>query len=166
MTIKHLGGIFGRNPTFNEVTVDGGIYFEQGQTGNFLDDYEEGTFTPFIEGTSSSGTYSYSAQTGTYTKVGNLVTIVIGLGGITADVAGSGSLKISGIPFVASETSIGTAWVRTINFDGNATYLVPFISLSTIFIYEVLDNAAGGSLNVADIVSGSSQISITLTYRV
>ena len=26
MTIKHLGGVFGRNPTFNEVTADGNFY--------------------------------------------------------------------------------------------------------------------------------------------
>ena len=28
MTIKHLGGVFGRNPTFNDVTIEGTLTFE------------------------------------------------------------------------------------------------------------------------------------------
>lgn len=28
MTIKHLGGVFGRNPTFNDVTIEGQLTFE------------------------------------------------------------------------------------------------------------------------------------------
>ena len=46
MTIKHLGGIFGRNPTFNDVTIDGGIYIGGEASGNYFDDYEQGTWTP------------------------------------------------------------------------------------------------------------------------
>ena len=30
MTIKHLGGVFGRNPTFNDVTIEGELIFEGG----------------------------------------------------------------------------------------------------------------------------------------
>ena len=28
MTIKQLGGVFGRNPTFNDVTIEGQLTFE------------------------------------------------------------------------------------------------------------------------------------------
>ena len=53
MTIKHLGGIFGRNPTFNDVTVDGGIYIGGNTSSNLLDDYEEGLHTATLTPTTS-----------------------------------------------------------------------------------------------------------------
>ena len=70
MTIKHLGGIFGRNPTFNEVNVDGNIIMANGSgidfsatsgtgTSELFDDYEEGTWTPSVTGGSISGTCLY-----------------------------------------------------------------------------------------------------------
>ena len=74
MTIKHLGGIFGRNPTFNDVTIDGGIYFEDGQAGNYLDDYEEGTWTGTLIGDTAAPSSSVTA-TGTYTKIGRQVIV-------------------------------------------------------------------------------------------
>ena len=56
MTIKQLGGIFGRNPTFNNVTVDGGIYIGGETSSNLLDDYEEGAWTPTLEATDGAFT--------------------------------------------------------------------------------------------------------------
>jgi len=66
---------------------------------NALDDYEEGTFTPTIIGTTTAGTATYTGQAGKYTKVGNLVTCLIYLnysGG-----TGAGNLRIAGLPFAA-----------------------------------------------------------------
>jgi hypothetical protein len=40
---------------------------------NTLDDYEEGTFTPTVIGGTTAGTGTYNTQTGSYTKVGRLV---------------------------------------------------------------------------------------------
>jgi hypothetical protein len=53
----------------------GGIQFN-GDTSaaNALDDYEEGTFTPVIQGASTAGTGTYTVQVGRYTKIGNIVT--------------------------------------------------------------------------------------------
>ena len=245
MTIKQQGGIFGRNPSFNDLeaeqaTVNGRVniqsnrpqifLYEQDRTdnnarievtgdnlrfsqvddenssvvprvilemdtGNFtvndgnlvigtsgkgidfsvtsgtgtselFSDYEEGTFTPVVGGTSSAGTYTYGTQSGVYTKVGDLVTVTINLVDITASVAGSGVMEISGLPFSASGTHVGSVWARSINFDNSAAYLVPYISGSDIYINEVVDNASGSSVNIADITSGSSRLYITLTYKV
>jgi filamentous hemagglutinin family protein len=75
MTIKKMGGIFGRNPTFNEVTIDGaitangnivmangkGIDFSATAgtgTSELFNDYEEGTWTPTLVGNTSAGTYN------------------------------------------------------------------------------------------------------------
>ena len=76
-----------------------------GSDANTLDDYEEGTFTLSIESHTEHGTgYSqtYSANTGSYVKVGSLVTC-----GGYFDVSSTGTLtsshntRITGFPFTA-----------------------------------------------------------------
>jgi hypothetical protein len=64
---------------------------------NTLDDYETGTWTPTL-----GGTTTYSAQTGTYTKVGNLVKLKFDLE-ITSIGTGSTS-QITGAPFPSANT--------------------------------------------------------------
>lgn len=78
-----------------------------GMTSELLDDYEEGTFSPVVIGTSSAGTATYSAQFGKYTKVGRLVTVEIYLnwsGG-----TGTGSLAFGGLPFAIGSNVFGSA---------------------------------------------------------
>lgn len=96
MTIKHLGGIFGRNPTFNEVTVDGGIYIGNNSNGSLLDDYEEGTWTP-VDG--SGAGLTFSSATGTYTKIGNTVRVTASFA-YPSNTDSSNTL-VSGLPFTA-----------------------------------------------------------------
>ncbi len=66
-------------------------------TANELDDYEEGTFTPTVIGSTTAGTATYSTQSGIYTKIGRLVTATIFLG--YAGGTGTGDLSLSGLPF-------------------------------------------------------------------
>ena len=71
-----------------------------GMTSELLNDYEEGTFTPTIIGATSAGTGTYSTQTGTYTKVGRLVSVQIILTW-TAH-TGTGAMKVAGLPFTVA----------------------------------------------------------------
>ena len=71
---------------------------------NTLDDYEEGTWTPVINGTSTAGTASYSPQNGKYTKIGRLVFVelyIVWTGG-----TGSGDLSIGGLPFTSTNNTL------------------------------------------------------------
>jgi hypothetical protein len=62
-----------------------------------LNDYEEGTFTPSV--TSTSGTITtVGATTGQYTKIGDLVTVIVYLP-ITTNGTGAGLIKVSNMPF-------------------------------------------------------------------
>jgi hypothetical protein len=70
-----------------------------GSSSALLDDYEEGTWTPTIYGTTTAGTTTYFQQVGTYTKVGRLVTVQIFLN-ITGQ-TGAGSVRLGGLPFTA-----------------------------------------------------------------
>jgi hypothetical protein len=70
---------------------------------NELDDYEEGTFTPTITGSTTTGAATYTIRSGIYTKVGRLVTYTMYLnwsGG-----TGTGNLLISNLPFTVANIS-------------------------------------------------------------
>jgi hypothetical protein len=69
---------------------------------NTLDDYEEGTFTATITGSTTAGTASYTAQTGYYTKIGNTVAISLYIDWSSG--TGTGGLRISGFPFTSASS--------------------------------------------------------------
>lgn len=83
----------------------GGIKFPAAQVSsadaNTLDDYEEGTWTPVIRGSTTAGLFTYSTQQGIYTKIGRLVTVHVNLVVNTVTTAAAGNLEISGLPFNA-----------------------------------------------------------------
>lgn len=86
-----------------EVRIDpDGLKFN-GDTAadNALSDYEEGTFTPQYAPTGGSfASIGYASQTGTYTKIGDVVTIHILIKTSSVDLTGaSGAVTITGIPF-------------------------------------------------------------------
>jgi len=68
---------------------------------NALDDYEEGTFTPYMRGTGGSvGTYAQFNLSGTYTKIGNVV--YFSLQSVLSNKGSySGDFKWGGLPFTA-----------------------------------------------------------------
>jgi hypothetical protein len=70
---------------------------------NTLDDYEEGSFTPTVIGTTTAGTASYAAQKGIYTKIGNVVYFSIALNWNSG--TGTGNLRMSGLPFTTRNDS-------------------------------------------------------------
>ena len=72
---------------------------------NALDDYEEGTFTPSIVGTSTAGTATYgtNGQQGRYTKIGNRVFFDLYLAWSAH--TGTGDLQINGMPFTVQNTT-------------------------------------------------------------
>lgn len=74
-----------------------------------LDDYEEGTFTPSLTfATPGTSSFSYSVQSGWYTKIGRMVHYRLELR-LTAFSKGtaSGDLRISGLPFTSANFGAG-----------------------------------------------------------
>ena len=81
-----------------------------GMTAELLDDYEEGSFTPIIGGSSGNGSLSYSTQAGTYTRIGRAVNfnlVVIASSGVSG---GGGTLQIDGLPYSARAASSGQVY--------------------------------------------------------
>jgi hypothetical protein len=72
---------------------------------NALDDYEEGTFTPSFEGTTTNPTITAGNFLGRYTKIGRVVSVEIQWQFLTYT-GGSGVIVLRNMPF--TNTSLGT----------------------------------------------------------
>jgi hypothetical protein len=92
------------------IIPSGGITFN-GDTAaaNALDDYEEGTWTPVLRQDGTPNTATYTTQSGTYTKIGNIVTVFYDIN-TSSITAGSGFLNIGDLPFTVSGTMAGYSY--------------------------------------------------------
>ncbi len=166
MTIKHTGGIFGRNPTFNNVTIDGGAFIGGTAAGNKLDDYEEGTWTPTVTGaTSGSATVTTTAHAN-YTKIGNMVIarcyIVVDFSSHTV----SGDVQIGGLPFSAATNN---EQMSTITFCNWLTADETDITLSARIVTanaKLLKGSSSTAITNSDLISSSGgTIMFGLIYK-
>ena len=75
----------------------GGISFN-GDTAaaNALDDYEEGTFTPILQGAATTGTTA--SGSGTYVKIGQTVTFSLRFDAVSLS-GGAGQIQLTGLPY-------------------------------------------------------------------
>ena len=120
------GKIYMNNGNLQFGNASNGIDFSNssggGSTSSLLDDYEQGTFTPKFGGTSNSSTY-YVDGTGTYKKIGNVVTVQIRFNGVDLNNSASGDAKIFNMPFTAGRnpTNGSTGTTTDVQY-----YNVPF----------------------------------------
>ncbi len=105
-----------------------GIYMDGGTgSANHLDDYEEGTFTPTFTGA------SLSTATGSYTKIGNQVTVhfrVITTGGLPSGVS---QVQVGNLPFTIATNfgGVGGLYVGPSNVSsatGGGGTIVPYVT--------------------------------------
>ena len=86
----------------------GGIYLGGTGSANYLDDYEEGDWTPSLLG-GSNGAGGYSIRDGSYVKIGRMVHVNFGMA-ITSKGSMSGDLNVGSLPFtvqhIINDTSI------------------------------------------------------------
>lgn len=128
--------------------------------------YVQGTWTPTIGGTGGQSGQVYSSQSGTYTKIGNVVVfrcavVLSTLGSIT------GQVQIAGLPFTVS----GTVYV-TLGWDAMTTSYVNMsgfaLTGTTTIVLRGITAAATSSLSAiaqADL-SNTSGLFASGTYFV
>jgi hypothetical protein len=145
----------------------GGIQFN-GDTAaaNALDDYEEGTFTPSMTFGGGSSGISYFDRIGNYTKIGSQVTCTIYLA-LTGVGSSTGTAKITGLPFTASNANRGIAAASTIRF--NSIVFVGQLGVQGQTNGTVIDffqtTEAGVSSALTNLnFNSSSEMVITITY--
>ena len=153
-------------------TSGAGITFPATQSAstdaNTLDDYEEGTWTGELRGSSARATTPVTT-TGYYTKIGRQVTLTICF--FAVDTTGaSGDMQITGVPFASGGT------VNVMRFSGS----VQSYGLAIPAAYNCADFNGGGSTTIlfqsftnngnwqnAQITAGASKFLITtITYFV
>ena len=167
------------NPTgafvFNggTTTADGiGITFPATQVAssnaNTLDDYEQGTWTPAVRGSNTAGTYTTTAVSGTYTKIGNMVVACGRIEGFSAASGGVGYAQITGLPFQNANSA--TCAVRYDYMTVNASTIdvhLEFISSSgqtTLNFRENYNNSSGLDTPISSITTSTAFIIFTMTY--
>jgi len=83
---------------FSDLYLAGGVYLGGTGAANYLDDYEEGTWTPSATSANGDAVVSTSIESATYTKVGNLVNVRCYIT-LTVTSVGTGNARITGLPF-------------------------------------------------------------------
>ena len=101
---------------FRDLYLSGGVRFDA--TGEFLDDYEEGTWTPYLaRWTGGAITASYSSV-GRYTKIGRMVTLSFDINVSSISSQGSSIAYIGGAPYNNNASHnyyyTGTFGIRTV----------------------------------------------------
>ena len=148
-----------------------GMHFGGTGSANQFDDYEEGTWTPVVRGSSPNGTYTTTTTYAKYTKVGRVVTAAAYLGNINQSSAGGGYVQITGLPFAkeANHYSSGACWISQWNYPSTvrsfAIEPISYVSAGSVFYVHLgHDNTGASNLLISELVNGSSDIGLTVTY--
>jgi len=160
------------NSEYARIDANGIKFNGDSAAANALDDYEEGTWSPAIDKNASSMSgVSYTDTSGTYTKVGRLVTVWFDITVTGGGTSGSGTPYITQLPFVALYGSgsgnqnggYGAPQFRDMTLThgdmrtyGNSSY----IANSQIYLQHFNSSAS----TVASSLNGSGRITGQATY--
>jgi hypothetical protein len=124
---------------------------------NTLDDYEEGTWTIAIQGSSTNPTVGYNFRVGTYVKVGKNVTLN-GHFRTSSVSGGSGDVWITGLPFAVDNTSsyttVGVCYMFStstskypyyVRLDNGTNYLTLYYGSGTVQSTSLVVSDLGAS---------------------
>ncbi|NDG33136.1 hypothetical protein EB118_24095 [bacterium] len=141
-------------------------------TSELLNDYEEGTWTPVVNGTGSSPTVSYSSRTGSYTKIGRLLFLTCDIR-ISGYSGGSGDFIITGVPFLSAgaTTSWGTGVIRDcdalgLNAQTNTVSFWASDSAGTLIVQTMAGTINLAAAAVALSSVGAGRFNGTIVYLV
>lgn len=161
----HPGGVASFN---NGIELGSGL---DATTANTLDDYEEGTWTPVIQDTSSGAVATMNTgagNLGAYTKVGRNVSIyahivVSSLGDCT------GPIRLIGLPFTNINSQSGRAGMAVglaLNLDITAgNNITGYVELNQSFIeLNIFDSTGGTSALTAEELSADGVFFFGCTY--
>lgn len=150
--------------TLNLDTSNGTITFPDSggsgtATGNILQDYEEGTWTPSL-----GGTATYTTRVGRYTKIGRMVYVSCR---IVVNAIGTGStVTISGLPFTTANTSYQILPVGRMSGGANSVVslvAVCNISATTVTLYSRLTAASADG--TSSIFTSGTDVSFSGWYE-
>jgi hypothetical protein len=137
----------------------------------FLNDYEDGTWTPVLISGGSTNPTGGGAQapSGRYTKIGNRVWVTFYVGRSWTNTP-AGGILISGLPYTILDNTNGyyTGAVATYNVGfGDGVFLSPVMNQTYAALYATSSGASWGALNWTTHTSGTViYVSGTFSYQV
>jgi hypothetical protein len=141
----NLAFISGKGIDFSAVTGGTGT-----ATGNVLDDYEEGSFSGVIAGSTTAGTFTDLANFCSYTKIGRQVTVQYYVQ--WASGTGTGNLLLTGLPFTSRNVSghyyAGSLSYANVLRTANATPTAHIFHNSTQIDFLQIPTTDGDSTNI------------------
>jgi hypothetical protein len=148
--------------------LSGGVYLGGTGAANYLDDYEEGTWTATLTTTGTDFTHTGRDTSGSYTKIGNKVTAWFACVISSPVSGGTGDIIITGLPFTSVSTFSGVSFVNSGRFDLAGTHIYAAVGSNdtTIALKYQLNNSNPGSVSANDI-NGNATPYITgcVTYQ-
>ena len=151
---------------FKDLYLSGGVYVGGTGSANHLDDYEEGTWTPALFGSSTAGSFSATSATGSYVKIGRFVHGFFSVQAGTLSGFG-GFVRLGGFPFTAQSGGGGyLTYVegQSFTFTSSTNNTTVFLEgSSTSANYNIRPQHAG--TNYDKFVTGLTDGSIDGYYR-
>jgi hypothetical protein len=144
-----------------------GVSFDGGS--NYLDDYEEGTYTPYLYGSTTGNTgdstYRITGTQGVYSKVGRLVHVFFRFDSFTVPTNATGLLAVT-VPFTAGYGDVGGApLMNLMNISTNCTYSVVTCNSDHFRIYSVGDDVAYDVNDITDTSGAGRLLWASFTYQ-
>ena len=142
---------------FKNLYLSGGVYLGGTGAANLLNDYEEGTWTPTIVGTTSGSATVSSITSATYTKIGRTVHVAAFIGVDTSTHTVVGVVEVGGLPFnPSSDSGTGTSSYSTV-FTDNAIINLRPLSGNKL---RMMKGSTSTSYTNADFTSATSRVLI------
>jgi len=149
---------------FKDLYLSGGVLLGGVGAANKLDDYEEGTWVPVVAGSSTSGSVSFSARTGFYTKIGRFVHIDCVLDYTISGEAGT--LTISGMPFQTAAEAVGSFQCNNMElaYQSNVGQYTPRVAdNATAFTFRGTTTNGGDFAHM--VAQSMSFLRVAITYQ-
>ena len=139
---------------------------------NCLDDYEEGTWTPVVADATTGGNVgTCTINHARYTKIGRQVSVECNISSITSTgMTGGNPFYVRNLPFASVTGGNGNFYSLRVGRNASTVSSSVFCLDGTSYVYFPLytTNSAttGTFILVSDIVSGTSEIILSVTYYV
>ena len=141
---------------------------------NTLDDYEEGTWTPDIQGTGANNAKTYVKQLGKYTKIGNQVHCEFNIAWNSYSSNDTGDAIVNGLPFsidgnIQTGAAMGSLATNNCDYPGSGHVTAAWEGgNSQQYVYVLVSYDANSWQNppASSFWGGSGNVRGQVSYRV
>jgi len=134
-------------------------------TSELLADYEEGTWTPVIIGSSTAGAGTYSLQEGFYTKIGRQVTVTGVI--VWSAHTGTGIMRVDGLPYtIKNDNTYSSFALQYGTLTVSALAIAIIVTRPGQTYLQVDETVAGGSSQSGVTVDTAASLYFQATYFV